>query len=90
LPSQWLRIEKPGDRDSFALDPMIPDSAEHVIFKASASADIGRITWLIDGERVGEGMAPNFRFDWAPHPGTFTVEARSGNRTDRRMIEVRE
>ncbi len=86
--SAWLTIERPQQGDSFLLDPLIPDDAQRVIFRASASDDVRTVTWFVDGKEVGTGIAPDFRFDWLPTVGTFTVEVRTGDVSDRRTFEV--
>ena len=84
----WIEIIKPGQNDSFMLDPLIPDESEGIIFQAQAGSQIQKIDWILDGKKEGEGTAPYFRFKWNPIPGKFTVEARSGEYSDKRSFEV--
>ena len=86
----FLAIEKPGPNESFQLSPLIPNESEKIIFQARASDDVRSIDWFVDGEKVGEGIAPSFRYEWAPKTGSFSIEARTGDKKDRRKIEVRD
>ena len=83
-----IEIIKPGKNDSFMLDPLIPDESEGIIFQAQAGSQIQKIDWIVDNQKVGEGLPPAFRFKWNPIPGKFTVEARSGEYSDKRSFEV--
>lgn len=87
-PISWLSIEKPQTGDSFKLDPLIPDDTERVVLKARASGDIRQVVWFVNGVKAGEGNAPDYRFDWQPHIGSFVIEARAGTMQDTRKIEV--
>lgn len=75
VPASWLDITRPSVSDSFKLDPLVPDSHERIVFEARASDDIRTIDWHVNGKRVGSGAAPDFRLEWQPIPGDFTVEA---------------
>lgn len=86
--SSWIEITRPQNGDSFALDPMIPDAAETIIFEAHASSDIETIDWYVDGKKVGTDKAPDFRFTWKPHVGTFSVKAQAGTTFEQRTFEV--
>lgn len=87
--SVWLSIERPQAQDSYLLDPLIPDDAERVIFRARGSNEIRSVSWFVNGKKVGQGSAPDFRFDWQPNIGSFTVEARAEGVSDQRMMEVK-
>jgi len=77
--STWIIIEKPSANESYKLDPMVPDTNEKIIFQASASDDISKINWSVNGENVGETTPPNFRFEWQPKAGNFMVKAVSAS-----------
>ncbi len=87
LPS-FVHILSPQPNDSFKLDILIPDEHEFVIFKAQASDEITTIDWFVDGKKVGTGSAPDFRFAWRPIRGTHRIEAKNGQYTDARSIEI--
>ncbi len=84
---RWFAITDPEQGDSFRLDPLIPDSDEHVVFRGQG-AGVASVDWYVDGVRVGTGNSPAFRFDWQPRVGTFTVEARAEGIAEKRQIEV--
>ncbi len=84
----WLRIQKPHERDSFLLDPTIPNSNEKIIFEATASEGISSIDWRVNGRVVGKGTGPTFHFMWDPIIGTHTLEAVAGSVRDARTITV--
>ncbi|MEK7217844.1 MAG: penicillin-binding protein 1C, partial [Patescibacteria group bacterium] len=86
--SPWLSILKPQPHDSFQLDPLIPDRDEKIIFRAEAHPAIKTVTWYVNGEEVGQGEAPGFRFDWSPLIGRFTITARAEELEEERRIEV--
>ena len=73
--TRWLSIVRPHPDASFRLDPLIPDERELVIFEADASPGIRSLEWFLDGKALGRGYPPDFRFEWKPHPGSFTVRA---------------
>lgn len=83
-----LSIVRPGPKASFLLDPLIPDEDEQIIFEARATPEIRRIRWLVDGQHVGEGSAPDFRFKWRPAIGWHLIEAGTGSLRDSVRIEV--
>lgn len=86
--ASWLRITSPNERDSFLLDPLIPDSDEKILLEAEASPNIRTMEWYVDGALVGTGKTPNFRIMWPPHIGTFTIEARANGLRETRHIDV--
>ncbi len=86
--SSFLAIEQPHPGASFALDPLIPDANERIIFTARASTDVHEIEWFVDSVAVGVGTPPAFRTNWNPSPGTHRIEARAGNRSDVRTVTV--
>ncbi|OGJ80926.1 penicillin-binding protein 1C [Candidatus Peribacteria bacterium RIFOXYC2_FULL_58_10] len=87
-PASWILITEPKANDSFALDPLVPDASEQIIFEAQASRDIERIEWFVDGKKIGTGKPPTFHLEWKPAPGAFAIEARSGGVSDQRRISV--
>ena len=86
---QHLSILTPLPNTSYKLDPLIPDTAELVIFTAQSDA-ISSVTWYVDDVRIGEGKAPDFRFQWLPVAGVHEVRVSSGSFADHRTIEVRQ
>jgi penicillin-binding protein 1C len=84
----WLTIIRPQPNDSYKLEPMIPNDSEKIIFRAQADASVSKIEWFVDGAKVGEGIAPDFRFDWLPKVGIFQVEAKASVLKEMRRIEV--
>lgn len=83
-----LEITKPSASDSFKLDPLVPDSNEHVWFEASADSGVRTVEWYVNGVKVGTGKAPDFRFSWSPKPGNFIIEAAAGELRKQINIEV--
>ncbi len=88
-PQEPLIITRPSPGASYLLDPLIPDDQELIVFEAMAQTDIKTLTWFVDGVRVGEGIAPDYRFKWRPSKGLFTVEAGNGSLKARVQIEVK-
>ncbi len=84
----YLEITGLHNGDSFALDPLIPDSNESIFMEAQASRDITSISWYVDGKKIGDANAPDFRASFTPTPGIHTVEARAGNLLKKVSIEV--
>ncbi len=84
-----LHIERPEDGDSFELDPLVPDDAEKIIFRARAPEGVQEGTWFVNDVDVGTARAPDFRFEWAPAPGRSVIGIRAGGLSDRRTITVR-
>lgn len=84
-----VMITRPAERASFLLDPLIPDESERIVFEARADASIRALSWYVDGVRVGEGTAPNFRFSWQPKVGSFTVDTGTGSLRDSVHFEVK-
>lgn len=89
VPVESIVITRPAPEASYRLDPLIPDEQELIIFEARAEEGINVLSWFVDGEKVGEGTAPNFRFGWKPRLGSFTVETGTGSRRASVRIEVR-
>lgn len=83
-----LVITKPAEHASFLLDPLIPDDQENVVLEARASDAIESIVWYVDGVRIGEGRAPDFRLKWKPTRGNHRIEARTSTQTAVVAIEV--
>lgn len=82
-------ITRPAPKASFLLDPLIPDDQELIIFEARAETGISVVPWFIDGTKVGEGKASNFRFGWRPKPGVFRVSAGTGSLETSVRIEIK-
>ncbi len=87
---KWLTITHPHSNDAFRLDPLIPDSKEKVVLEAEAAQGIASVDWYVNGKKIATAHAPDFHATWQPKPGTWTIEARSGDLTDHVMIEVEE
>ncbi len=77
---EWLTITRPAGGDEFLLDPMVPDKNEKIVFEASASPDIKEVEWWVDKKRIGTGTSPEYRIEWSPVIGKWTVEARAGKK----------
>ncbi|MDD5026452.1 MAG: penicillin-binding protein 1C, partial [Candidatus Peribacteraceae bacterium] len=86
--TSWILITEPKENDAFALDPLVPNASEKIIFKAQASRDITSVEWFVDRKKIGIGKPPVFRLEWNPAPGAFNVEARSEEVSDKRRISV--
>ncbi len=85
----WLTITSPSNGASYVLDPLVPDDNEKIRFEASADDRVKHILWRVDGNVVGTGNAPDFRFFWKPRIGLFQIEARSREQSDSVRIEIR-
>ncbi len=84
-----LHIEQPEDGDSFELDPLVPDDAEKIIFRARGPEGVHDAIWSVNDIDVGTARAPDFRFEWTPAPGRSVIGIRAGGLSDRRAITVR-
>lgn len=84
----WIRITQPSDGDTFLLDPLVPDADENVTFSASAGTAIQSIDWYVDGAKIEAGTAPDFRVQWKPREGSFTVTAKGGGKEEKIKITV--
>lgn len=88
--TSFLDITRPAASDAFQLDAMVPDKNERIIFEARADDSIRTVEWYVNGSLVGTGKAPDFRLEWQPFPGRFTVEVRHGAVARSTTIEVTE
>lgn len=86
--ARTLAITRPHDGDSFERDSLVPDISERIIFEARAEGAIREVEWLLNGEIIGTGRAPDFRLMWPPTPGSYLLEVRSGAAADRLRFEV--
>lgn len=89
VPVESIVITRPAPEASYRLDPLVPDEQELIIFEARADEAIGVLPWFVNGEKVGEGTAPNFRFGWKPSPGSFIVQTGTGSHRTGVRIEIR-
>jgi penicillin-binding protein 1C len=84
----WILIKKPAPRDSFRLDPMVPDSDEKIIFQADAGPAIKNLDWYVNNEFVASASPPAFRYEWQPITGMFKITAKSGKSEESVQIEI--
>jgi penicillin-binding protein 1C len=85
---QWLEITLPRPTASFLLDPLIPIKDQRITFEARADESVRTIEWRVNNVRVGEGIQPDFRFQWDPRPGEFTIQAVSSGQQNSVKIKV--
>lgn len=76
LNPELLTITSPSPGDTFKLDPLIPDEDEKIIFEAQADTEITTLDWYANGEFLGSGSRPDFRFEWHPNQGSYEITAR--------------
>jgi membrane carboxypeptidase/penicillin-binding protein PbpC len=79
MTEQPIVITRPGANASFLLDPLVPDEQELIVLEARADDSVQKLNWLLNGEKIGEGSAPNFRLKWKPTPGSYFLEASTGS-----------
>ncbi len=83
-----ILITRPAEGASFLMDPLIPDDNELIVFEARTEPGISILSWFVDGTKVGEGRAPDFRFSWRPRPGNFSIQAGTGSQKAIVRIEI--
>ena len=88
--SDALTISSPYTGTTFLLDPLIPDSYEQIFFRAHTESEIQSVEWHVNGEKVGEGSAPDFSLAWPLRPGTFLIEAIANDQKDAVTIDVQQ
>lgn len=86
-PTGELRISHPRNGDVFELDPLVPDEFEKLLLEAEGL--VTSVEWFINDTSIGMGSAPDFRLDWQPEPGSWTLRAQSGNESDVVRFSVR-
>lgn len=74
-PSLQVVWPRPGER--FALDPSAPAQHQAVELRARAEPRVERVTWWVDGVRVGEGH-PQAGMPWRLRPGTHRAWVQAG------------
>jgi penicillin-binding protein 1C len=79
-----LRILSPHNGDYFLIEPGEPPS-QRLQFKL-AKAPAGAVEWRLNGKLLAT-QTGNSLF-WNPQPGSWTLEAKSGEQTDRVSFEV--
>lgn len=82
-------ITRPANNASFLLDPLIPDANELIVFEAVTDESIEKLSWFVNGKKVGEGTRPDFRLKWRPELGSFEVKAGSESLQSSVHIEIR-
>lgn len=86
---QSIMITRPANNASFLLDPLIPDANELIVFEAVTDESIEKLSWFVNGKKVGEGTRPDFRLKWRPELGSFEVKAGSESLQSSVHIEIR-
>jgi penicillin-binding protein 1C len=82
-------ITRPSPQASYVMDPLVPDEQEMIVFEARAPNGTRTLPWYVNGLKVGEGKAPDYRFKWLPRPGDFTIETGSGSLRNAVHIEIK-
>ncbi|MEP1058541.1 MULTISPECIES: penicillin-binding protein 1C [Cyanophyceae] len=80
-----LRILSPRNGDVFLLEPGATDSAQRLQFKL-ASPSNQTVEWLLNGQPLAT-QTPGSIF-WVPKPGRWTLQVKTGDRSDRVSFEV--
>ncbi len=86
---QSVMITRPAENAMYLLDPLIPDVHELIVFEAVADESIEKLSWFVNGTKVGEGTKPDFRIKWKPETGSFIVKAGFESLQSSVHIEVR-
>lgn len=82
-------ITRPSPNASYLLDPLIPDESEMIVFEAATEQGLEKLSWFVNGVKVGEGGKPNYRYKWRPSVGEFEVSAGTGASRRSVRIEIR-
>ncbi|HEY9885570.1 MAG TPA: penicillin-binding protein 1C, partial [Thermosynechococcaceae cyanobacterium] len=80
-----LRILSPRDGDVFLLEPGATDSAQRLQFKLASPLN-QTVEWLLNGQPLAT-QTPGSIF-WVPKPGRWTLQVKTGDRSDRVSFEV--
>jgi len=80
-----LRILSPRNGDVFLLEPGATGSAQRLQFKL-ASPSNQTVEWLLNGQPLAT-QTPGSIF-WVPKPGRWTLQVKTGDRSDRVSFEV--
>lgn len=75
--AQGILITAPVTGSEYLLDPLVPDANELITLEAQVGAGIQAVDWYINGTFFTTSTGPNFRAQWSPVVGDYTIEARA-------------